>query len=383
MDQSISNISFWEAQHLLQPSEYCIIGAGIVGINAALELRRLRPNANILLLDRGSFPLGASTRNAGFACFGSASELLDDLSQQSEDTVFELVEMRYAGLQALQQVLQDHDFSYQACGNYEVFRSKDQSSFQDCAAALPDLNRQLERITGIPETFQIRDQQISNFGFSGIDHLILNQSEGTINTGQLIRHLIDLAQAQNIRMLWGMHVEKLGHHPTKVEIQLKNGWILESQQILLATNAFTLPLMPEVDLYPARNQVLVSQEMPDLKLIGAFHLDQGYVYFRNIGQRLLIGGGRNIDLETETTDAFGHTQIIQTNLLRIVKEHLLPHQKFKIDYQWSGILGVGKTKRPIIKNVNDRTTVAVRMGGMGVAIGTLVGQKAARLALQL
>ena len=62
-----------------------------------------------------------------------------------------------------------------------------------------------------------------------------------------------------------MHIEHVEHHPTKVEIQLKNGWKIESQQVLLATNAFTLPLLPDLELEPARNQVLVSQPIPDLK----------------------------------------------------------------------------------------------------------------------
>ncbi|MEM6725920.1 MAG: FAD-dependent oxidoreductase [Bacteroidota bacterium] len=383
MESGITNISYWEAKSILQPADYCIIGAGIVGINAALEIQRLQPKANILILDRGSFPLGASTRNAGFACFGSASELLDDLSNDTEEAVFELVEMRYEGLQALHQVLAGFDFGFQACGNFEVFRPEDQSSFQECHDALPALNRKMARITGQAETFQIRDQQITDFGFSGIDHLILNQSEGTINTGQLMRHLIDLAQAKGIRMLWGIEIQQLEHHPTKVEIHTKNGWTLECQQLLLATNAFTLPLLADLQLQPARNQVLVSQEIPNLKPIGAFHLDKGYVYFRNIGHRLLIGGGRNIDPDTETTAEFGSTTIIRQNLLDIVQKYLLPDQHFEIAYQWSGILGVGQTKRPIIQSINDRMTVAVRMGGMGVAIGTLVGQKAAKLALQL
>jgi gamma-glutamylputrescine oxidase len=45
-------------------------------------------------------------------------------------------------------------------------------------------------------------------------------------------------------------------------------------------------------------------------------------------------------------------------------------------------MGVGKTKSPIIKALSNRTFCAVRMGGMGVAIGTLVGEEAADLITQ-
>ena len=46
---------------------------------------------------------------------------------------------------------------------------------------------------------------------------------------------------------------------------------------------------------------------------------------------------------------------------------------------WSGILGIGDQKKPIIERVSPNVVVAVRMGGMGVAIGSLVGEEAAAL----
>lgn len=45
-------------------------------------------------------------------------------------------------------------------------------------------------------------------------------------------------------------------------------------------------------------------------------------------------------------------------------------------------MGLGETKRPIIKEVKPGICVAVRMGGMGVAIGTLVGKEASRLVVR-
>jgi hypothetical protein len=42
-------------------------------------------------------PHGASTKNAGFACFGSISEIIDDLKSHSEGG-FQLVTKRWEGL---------------------------------------------------------------------------------------------------------------------------------------------------------------------------------------------------------------------------------------------------------------------------------------------
>ena len=57
----------------------------------------------------------------------------------------------------------------------------------------------------------------------------------------------------------------------------------------------------------------------------------------------------------------------------------MPNQKFEIESTWSGILGVGNTKKPIVQTISKNVSVAVRLGGMGVAIGSLVGEEGAEL----
>ena len=57
----------------------------------------------------------------------------------------------------------------------------------------------------------------------------------------------------------------------------------------------------------------------------------------------------------------------------------MPKHTYEIQDSWSGIMGVGKSKSPIIKKINNNTAIGVRMGGMGVAIGAQVGKKLADL----
>ena len=85
------NLSYWEQKSWFTNIDFAIIGSGIVGLSCALELRELHPEAKIVVFEKGTLPSGASTKNAGFACFGSMTELLDDLKIHSEDIVFSLV----------------------------------------------------------------------------------------------------------------------------------------------------------------------------------------------------------------------------------------------------------------------------------------------------
>jgi gamma-glutamylputrescine oxidase len=50
--------------------------------------------------------------------------------------------------------------------------------------------------------------------------------------------------------------------------------------------------------------------------------------------------------------------------------------------RWSGIMGIGPSKSPVIQQVNENVFCAVRMGGMGVAIGSLVGESGAEMVLK-
>jgi L-2-hydroxyglutarate oxidase LhgO len=64
------NLSYWELNSWFSKVDYTIVGSGIVGLHAALRLRERFPDSKILVIEKGMLPQGASTKNAGFACFG-------------------------------------------------------------------------------------------------------------------------------------------------------------------------------------------------------------------------------------------------------------------------------------------------------------------------
>lgn len=133
------------------------------------------------------------------------------------------------------------------------------------------------------------------------------------------------------------------------------------------------------NIVPARAQVLVTKPIDNLKVKGTFHLEQGYYYFRNIDQRILIGGGRNLDFKSESTMEFGQTSIVQSKLEDLLKNTIIPNINFEIDYSWSGIMGIGNKKKPILKQLSNNVSCGIRLGGMGVAIGASVGRDLADL----
>jgi gamma-glutamylputrescine oxidase len=295
----------------------------------------------------------------------------------SESDVFALVERRFRGLEQLRRRVGDHNLRYEALGGYEIFKNTEGSLFETCADQLAYFNRHLSTIIGQKEVYQ---RAKNTFGLQGVlPTLIHNTAEGQIDTGKMMTSLLALARERGVRFFNGLKIENMHDNDSHVELISAEGWSFTARQVIVATNGFARQLLPKLDVQAARNQVVVTKPLPNLKIKGCFHYDKGYFYFRNIGNRLLIGGGRNLAVADESTSEFGATDVIQSAINQLITEVILPNQKVEIDASWSGILGIGAIKKPIIERLSPNVVVAVRMGGMGVAIGSLVGNDAAAL----
>ncbi len=371
--------SYWEKVAFFDEVDVTIIGGGIVGINAAIRLRELCPHWKVIIIDRGTLPLGASTRNAGFACFGSMTELIDDLKTHSEDEVFALVEKRWKGLQRLKNRVGLTQLAYKNLGAYELFRASEKTDFNICKEYLGHFNKILRSITKEKNVFEIKDDKTSLFGFKEVSHLIFNKAEGQLNPGKMMKALWSMAKMAGVEIYSGLGVEALEHAGNDLIIKCEQQLQFKTKKVLLATNGFTKKLLPDLDVLPARNQVLITKPIQKLPFQGCFHYDKGYVYFRNVGNRVLLGGGRNLAKEVETTDEFGQTSLIKNALINLLDRVVLPDVPYEIDQWWSGILGLGGQKKPIVKCIEENIYTAVRLGGMGVAIGSLIGEEAAEL----
>ncbi len=367
-------LSFWEKRSFIN-YEFIVVGGGIVGLSTAASIKEKKPKSSVLVLERGIFPSGASTKNAGFACFGSLTELVEDLQVMGEDAMLNLVEKRLKGLLKLRKRLGDDNIAYEDLGGYELLRADD----MEALSHLEGINCSLFSI--FKETvFSENKQKLKTFQFnkSQVSSLVENNHEGQIDTGKMMKSLIAYVKSLGIDILTGAEVLTIEDQPNGVDVYVKN---LEGQEAItfrgnytaLCTNAFTRQLIPQLEIAPGRGQVLVTAPIPDLPFRGVFHYDKGYYYFRNFGNQVIFGGGRNMDIEGETTTIFDTTAEILANLKSHLTEIILPGKSFAIESQWAGIMAFGPNKMPLLKKVSPRIFAGVRLGGMGVAIGSLMG----------
>ncbi len=376
-------ISIWEKESFFANRDIIIIGAGLVGLWTAYEIKKRNPSINILIIEKGIVPTGASTRNAGFACFGSPTELLNDIEAMGQDATLKLVEMRFKGIEKIKRLFVRGVIDYDNCGGFECLDNH-KNSMDEIGDQLPALNSLLKDITGAPETFAWANEKLETLGLTGFDALIENRFESSLHSGKLLMAFVKFVQSMGVDILPG--VEVAGWHEGANGVEVEASYQMNDQReplkffgrnLIVCCNAFTNRLLPELEVSPERGQIIVTSPIPHLPLHGTFHYDEGYYYFRNLGNRILLGGARNSAFEEEHTDSLTETPGIQKKLEDFLKDHIAANYTYTIDFRWSGIMGFTKNKQPAIKQVSNKVHAVISCNGMGVALSPVVAEKVA------
>lgn len=375
-------LSFWEHKTFTH-YDYIVIGSGITGLSTACAIKEKRPKATVLVLERGLLPTGASTKNAGFACVGSFSEKLHDLELMGEDAFLKLIEDRWIGLYLLRKRLGDDNIDFQHNGGFELVLQKDSVS----ADKLYDMNTLLERIFN-NKVFHEKPELVERFGFNKemVKSVILNPFEGQLDTGKMMQTLSNYAGILRVKIITGANVQNVEEIKDTVQVSVEShlggSLTFTCDKVAYCTNAFTQDLLPDLEVTPGRGQVICTSPIENLPFKGVFSFDDGYYYFRNFENRILFGGGRNLDFDTEQTTSFAPNSKIIQQLEFYLGEMILPNQRFTIDYKWQGIMAFGKNKLPIIQKISDRQIVGARLNGMGIALGSKVADELSKRMLE-
>jgi glycine/D-amino acid oxidase-like deaminating enzyme len=368
--------SYWEQKNFFR-YDMIVVGSGFTGLSTAINFKKKHPKAKILVLEKGILPTGASTKNAGFACFGSLTEILDDLNTMTPDEIASLVERRFMGLCQIRKEFGDTALAYKENHGFELLEEYNLDA-ADRVSEVNDLLRSIFKKDVFSKVSDLREFEFSE----RVKLLIQNRFEGELDPGAYLNALWAKASLLGVRVITGVMV---------TEVQKDTGLVFgkglstqevgfSADKVAICTNAFSKTLWPESDLEPGRGLILLSKPiLGGIPWTGSFHMDRGYVYFREIDGRLLIGGGRNKDYEKERTVEFDTNPQIKVYLQNLASDVILPARSLEWEMEWTGIMAFGSTKNPLIQPIGQKTAVAVRLGGMGVALGWQVGKELSQL----
>lgn len=372
-------LSFWEKESLTKKVDFLIIGGGLTGLSTGIELLKSNQNKVVAILELNNFGTNASSKNAGFLCLGSPSELAKDIDLMGSKAVFKLFAWKWAGIQKLLKLTGKKVSQFKNFGGFDLFDSSLEDSFKKTINKLDELNLMAKEITGIENFYEIKYKKLKDLGFKNFNHLIKINFEGQIQPFNTLKHL--QLKFQNLGGTFLPNTKVIQFEKTNNEIQVwtNQGLKFKTNKLIFCTNAFTSELIPELKITPGRGQIIITKPLPSPPFKGNFHFDAGYYYFRNYKNRVLLGGARNLDFEKESTTKIKNTDIITNHLENFLKERILPNHKIEIDQKWSGIMGFTENHQPIIKQVEENIFYAVGLNGMGVAMAAHVGWMLAKM----
>jgi gamma-glutamylputrescine oxidase len=374
------SLSVWQKESFYAPCEVLLVGAGLLGLWTARELKIKRPSQKVTLIDQFALPAGASVRNAGFACFGSPSELVHDMGIMGSNAMWSLVEMRYRGIEKIRRTFSDQQTGFEPSGGYECYLHENDFGVAD---HMVELNKGLKAISGKAGVFCWQNGQLAYKGLTGFTSMIENPLEGGLHSGMLVRTLLEEVKAMGVEVIFGLEWKanhKDGSH-IRVEVEHANHmtFAIQASQVVFTSNAWLSKQFPELGIRPARGQVILSPAIPNFSLYGTFHFDEGFYYFRNLGNRLLLGGARNVDFEGETTLDMNNTAVVTNALYQFVQHHIPSAAAFPLEAydSWSGIMAMNDQKMPLLREVEPGICAAMCCNGMGVALSPVFAEKIA------
>lgn len=387
-------IGYWESEHLLAPADLTIIGSGIVGMSTALHYKKLRPFDKVRIMERDPIGEGGTTRNAGFACFGGPGEWLDDLDQLGQEGWLRLVEMRIHGLSTLLDLHRPEDLELQWTGGWELFNDDERGQLRckEVLERIDVLNSAVQPLlesglggvnpnrTGQP-ALEVDPSRAEAFGAHMAIHL---PWEGMLHTGKLVSAFHAALEDIGVQRLHGCNIEGL----TRSE-GTGHGWsistprgVFESGKVAVCTNGFAQQLLPGLEVHTAPNRVLVIRPDQGMPPTGCYHVEDGYLYFRTLADdHVLFGGGRQFGIEWPAADALPHefdAVMAEWDRQLLESARRWMGDASEVTHRWTGWLGVGKDREPLIGSSAPGLHHAVRMGGMGIAVGSGIGKELAR-----
>ena len=106
---------------------------------------------------------------------------------------------------------------------------------------------------------------------------IFNAHEGQLNSGLLNQTIADLMHREGVIPLYGINVESINAFNNSYTLITNEGFELVTNQLIVCNNAFASELLPELNVVPARGQIIVTKPIDNLPFNGIYHADKGYI----------------------------------------------------------------------------------------------------------
>jgi glycine/D-amino acid oxidase-like deaminating enzyme len=312
-----------------------VIGGGITGVSMLHWLR----DSDTVLVERDRLAAGASGRNAGFISQGIGESYAAGVRRHGR--------ARAAASWAF--TIETHDLlEAELAGRSRHHRRR--GLVKEAADA--DESRDLE------ESGQLLQEDGFDARWDG--SRLLFSRDGEHNPVETVLSLASGAPDDAIRE--GVDVSALDASPSGVRVEA-GGRECVAEVVVLATNAYTPLLLPDVPIEPVRGQIAATGPVTDRIAACPTSRERGFQYWNQRWDgRVLAGGYRNWALAEEVGYDARPTSPIQSHLDRHLEQLGV---RARVTHRWAGIMGFTGDGFPIVGPVPGRPNVYVCAGYNG------------------
>lgn len=345
-----------------------VIGLGITGASAALELAEA--GLSVLALDAHGLGWGASARSGGFLLVEHAIEYPARRAHFGRERMQTVIEMARASHRMIEQRFAKAA-EHKRCGSLILPMVEDETEQRALARAA-----ELLQADGV-----LCSQGVTIEGLEGFAPGLEIPEDGEVHPGRLLAEIGSEAQRAGAKLRQALVTEV---HPEQRMIKTTDATVSYGVAVI-AVNAWTQRLLPNIDIRPQRAQMLATRPVGPRRTLGPVCYGcWGYDYFRQRDDgRMLIGGRRHLHRDSEETGDSTPTAAVQADLEAYLAQHLAAFGPFEVEARWSGIMGFSPDELPFWEPLVDSegtlcTHVLGGMTGHGMGLGAICGQSIAR-----
>jgi gamma-glutamylputrescine oxidase len=351
--------SFWLAeaaptlrsQPLSGTADVEIVGGGVTGVSAALTLAGL--GKRVRLHEARAVASGASGRNGGFALRGGAMAYDSAREWLGHDAAADYWRLTEAYVDRVAELGGD---AVRRTGSLRLAGDDERDELQAECEALREDGFAAEWRDELPEPLAGR--------FPGA---LFHPDDAVLQPARLVRRLALAAAEAGVEIREYDRVEDLDQ--------------LEAEAVLVATDGYPSGLLGELEglIIPTRGQMIATEPLPERLFPMPHYGRHGYDYWhQNEEGRLIVGGFRDADMDSEFTAEEATTERIQ-GALEGFAEALLGRRP-TIEHRWAGVFGLVPDLMPVVGRhpVQDGVWIAGGYSGHGNVLGLMCGDLVAQ-----